>query len=317
MAAPLVSVVIPAYNAAATIRRAVDSVFAQTFHDHEVIVIDDASRDDTAAIVATTYGDRVRLLRLAQNQGESGAMNEGIAAARGELVAFLDADDEWLPEKLAMQTAVLARNRVAVAVACRCRFVDARSRTSRDDEVVTLSVGLSEVWRPLLARTLIAKPCVLARTAALRAAGRFDTALAVGADQDMWIRLAIIGEVEFMPEVLTLVHDTAGSLTKVHADRIDRYMLPMIRGHIARQRHRLSRAEVRAILAERYAAVGRNLYLAGSLLRGAHLLLRAAALGHSVPANLWYLVTAAPPVKALKRQVRRFDGHGWSTRSDA
>ena len=90
------------------------------------------------------------------------------------------------------------------------RFVDARSRTSRDDEVVTHSVGLSEVWRPLLARTLIATPCVLARTAALRAARRFYTALAVGADHDMWIRLAIIGEVEFMPEVLTLVHRHGG-----------------------------------------------------------------------------------------------------------
>ena len=107
-----------------------------------------------------------------------------------------------------------------------------------------------------------------------------------------------------------------GSLTKVHADRIDRYMLPMIRGHIARQRHRLSCAEVRAILAERYASVDADLYLAGSLLRVAHLLLRVVALGHSVPANLWYPVTAAPPVKALKRQVRRLDGHAWSTRSD-
>src|SRR5579863_3286015 len=104
---PAVTVLIPAYNAAATIERAVDSVLAQTFDDYEIIVVDDGSRDATSAIVANYGNDKIRLFRLPQNRGESGAMNEGIAAARGELVAFLDADDEWLPTKLARQVEVL------------------------------------------------------------------------------------------------------------------------------------------------------------------------------------------------------------------
>ncbi len=306
MTGPLVTVLIPAYNAAATIRRAVDSVFAQTYRNCEIVVIDDASWDATSDIVASHYGDQVKLLRLSHNRGESGAMNEGLAVAGGELIAFLDADDEWLPEKLARQVAVLEKNKDAVLAASGCRFVYGQGQPSRDAGIFAPMTGSTEVWRLLLARTMIAKPCVVARTATLRAVGPFDTGLAVGADQDMWIRLALAGAIEFVPEILTIVHDTAGSLTKVYADRIDRYVLPMIRRHVEQQKHRLSRREIRAILGERYASVGRNLYVAGSLVRGGTLLLRAAFLGHRVWTNLWYLITASPPVMALKRQLRRF-----------
>src|SRR5438093_4604419 len=96
---PLVTVIVPAYNAAATSARALESALAQTYRQIEVIVIDDASNDATSEIVAAYRDERIRLLRLPRNQGESGAMNEGIANARGEYVAFLDADDEWLPTK--------------------------------------------------------------------------------------------------------------------------------------------------------------------------------------------------------------------------
>lgn len=319
MTSPLVTAVIPAYNAAATIRRALDSVLAQTYRNYEIIVIDDASTDATADIVATHYGDRVRLLRLPHNQGESGAMNAGIAVANGELIAFLDADDEWLPDKLAYQVTALA-DRPDLVLACSgCRFVDPQGRT-RDDGIVQLDVRPDEVWRLLLARTLIAKPCVVARAEALRAVGPFDLSLAIGADQDMWIRLAVTGGIEFVPEILTLVHDTAGSLTKVYADKIDQYVLPMIRRHIDQQRHRLSRREIREILGERYATVGQNLYLAGLLLRGAALLLRSAALGHRIGANFWYLITASPPSKVLKRLARHGGanvGSDWSGKSAA
>jgi len=272
----------------------------------EVVVVDDASRDATAEIVVSHYGEPVKLIRLPRNQGESGAMNAGIAAANGELIAFLDADDEWLPDKLAHQVQALEAHRTAVLVASGCRFVDGDGRLVREESgIVLLGVPAEETWRLLLARTLIAKPCVLARTAALRDVGPFDTKLAIGADQDMWIRLALAGPIEFVPEVLTIVHDTADSLTKVYADRIDRYVLPMIRRHVEQQRHRLSRDEVNAILGERYATVGRNLYFAGSLARGATLILRSALQGHEVGANLWYLLTASPPARALKRLVHQ------------
>ena len=103
-----VSVVMPAYNAQEHIRRAIDSVLAQTKKVDEIIVIDDGSTDDTAEIVSS-YGSKVQLIRQ-QNAGPAAARNAGIKAARSEWIAFLDADDEWLAEKIERQSSLLMRN---------------------------------------------------------------------------------------------------------------------------------------------------------------------------------------------------------------
>lgn len=308
MTLPFVTVLIPAYNAAPTIRRAVDSVLAQSYRDYEVIIVDDGSRDATSEIVASYNSDKIRLIRLAHNQGESGAMNEGIAAAQGELIAFLDADDQWLPDKLAKQVEALRNNPNAVMATCGCRFIDNQGNVFREFGMPPPGLRKTEVWSSLLAASFIAKPCVVARTTALRAVGPFDTGLAIAADQDMWIRLSMTGEVEFVLEYLTTVYDTAGSLTKVYADKADKYVLPMIRRHIEQQRHRLSDAQVKEVLGARYTSVGRNLYLTGSLVRGTQLIMRATAMGHHVQENLWYLAAASPPAKTVKRLVRYSEG---------
>jgi glycosyltransferase involved in cell wall biosynthesis len=101
-----VSVVVPAYNAARYVVDAVASVLAQTAPPGEVIVVDDGSTDDTAAVLAP-FGDSVRLVRQ-PHTGYAAAMNRGVAAASGSLLAFQDADDLWLPEKLERQVAALA-----------------------------------------------------------------------------------------------------------------------------------------------------------------------------------------------------------------
>jgi glycosyltransferase involved in cell wall biosynthesis len=103
-----ISVVIPAYNAARYIGSALDSVLAQTHKPDEIIVVDDGSTDDTAGIVET-YSSQVRLIRR-ENAGASVARNTGINAAKSEWIAFLDGDDEWLPENLLLQTQLLQRN---------------------------------------------------------------------------------------------------------------------------------------------------------------------------------------------------------------
>ncbi len=303
MTAPLVSVVIPAFNAAGTIRRAINSALAQTYDNLEIVVIDDGSRDATSDIVEAYHCPKIRLLRLAENVGASGATNAGLAAARGEFVAFLDADDEWLPTKLAKQVAILVKNPAAVMATCFCRFVDAEGHVSREFGLPPPGVDKQGMWRSLLAATFIAKPCVVARMDAVRKVGPFDVNLPVAEDQNMWIQLAMAGEVEFVPEYLTTVHDAPESLTKVYADRVDRYVLPMIKRHIMEQRHRLSHDEVREILGTRYTSVGRNLYLTNSVLRGAGLIMRAMLLGYRVPENLWYLAAACPPAKAIKRLI--------------
>lgn len=316
MTTPLVTVLIPAFNAAATIQRAVDSALAQTCRNFEIIVVDDGSRDATSEIVAAYQSDKIRLLRLARNQGESGAMNEGIAAAKGELIAFLDADDEWLPEKLGKQVEALRNNPNAVMATCGCRFIDTQGNVFREFGMPPRGLQKTEVWRSLLAASFIAKPCVVARTLALRGVGPFDTGLAIAADQDMWIRLSMTGEVEFVHEYLTTVYDTAGSLTKVYADKVDKYVLPMIRRHIEEQRQRLTSEQVSEVLGARYTSVGRNLYLTGSLVRGTALILRAMAMGHHVRENVWYLAAASPPAKAIKKLVRYSGGGNAQAQED-
>jgi glycosyltransferase involved in cell wall biosynthesis len=300
---PLVTVLIPAYNAERTIRRALDSVFAQKYANLEILIVDDASKDGTARVVESYAKDKIRLLKLPRNLGECGAMNEGLAAARGEYVAFLDADDEWLPTKLAKQIARLEQNPRACFASCGCRFVYSNKQPDRMFGLQPQGLAKSEIWRGLLAKSFIAKPCVVARTACLRQVGPFDTTLAVGGDQDMWIRLSLIGEVEFVKEHLTIVYDTPRSLTKTYARRAADFVLPMIERHIERQRTALSRAELRAIYGERYTYLGRNLYLSGNVLRGARFILRAIGTGTRVRENAWYLVTASPLARTAKRII--------------
>ena len=103
-----VSVIIPAHNASEYIGRAIESVLAQTRKPDEIIVVDDGSTDDTARIIAD-YGSKVIYIQQ-ENAGPSVARNTGIEAATSEWIAFLDADDEWIPEKLELQTELLGRN---------------------------------------------------------------------------------------------------------------------------------------------------------------------------------------------------------------
>jgi len=104
---PEVSIVIPAHNAARYVGQAIESVLGQTFGDNEVILVDDGSTDDTASVIEG-FGSEIRQIRQA-NSGVSVARNRGIAESTGRYVAFLDADDTWMPEKLARQLDALRR----------------------------------------------------------------------------------------------------------------------------------------------------------------------------------------------------------------
>src|SRR5579863_2226825 len=103
--APLVSVVIPVYNGGATIGRALNSVFDQTFADCEVVVCDDGSTDDTPSVLAS-FGDRIQVIRQS-NRRFPAARNAAVAASRGDLIALIDHDDQWLPRHLEVSVAAL------------------------------------------------------------------------------------------------------------------------------------------------------------------------------------------------------------------
>lgn len=251
-----VSVLVPAYNAAVTLVRALDSVAAQTVAAAETIVVDDGSSDATAA-VANAHPLRPRVIRHPANRGSSAALASALAAATHDTVAFLDADDEWLPGKLAAQLAVFAPDTALVSTGFA--FIDASGLevwTYGDEPAARAG---AEFWKALLEHSMIAKPSVLTRRSMIAAVGGFDPALAVAEDQDLWIRLALDRPVAYLAATLVRVHDAPQSLMKRHASPDRDYVLPMVERYLAALADRLTPAEVRAIRARRYAAAARNL----------------------------------------------------------
>jgi glycosyltransferase involved in cell wall biosynthesis len=198
---PIVSVVMPAHNCADYIGEAVASVLGQTFRDLEILVVDDGSTDDTVGALAP-YAEHVRLIRQGQ-RGVSAARNAGILASRGQLVAFLDADDIWLPEKLELQVEAVLRHPDAGFVYTDFMVFDAAgvrtpSRFSRTPEAVAWFQRSSvagdssrgAIYRELLHDNWIHASSVLVNRRTLDEAGPFDESLSRGEDYDMWLRMA-------------------------------------------------------------------------------------------------------------------------------
>ena len=230
MNAPLVTVLIPAYNAAGTIERALESALGQSYEPKEVVVVNDASPDDTATIVER-YADRnVRLVNLEKNVGECGAMNAGIQAAAGDYIAFLDADDEWCEGKLEKQLAILRQQPDLIFITSDGDFVKDDGEKISTVYDGAIPVAGPDAWKMLLENNFVAKPCVVAQRAALLACNGFDQTLRLGGDQDMWIRLAAMGPIAQIPESLVKIYLARTSLTQSNLRNELTYLLPMIEG---------------------------------------------------------------------------------------
>src|SRR6266478_2733302 len=130
---PRVSVIIPIYNGAATIEHALRSVFEQTFTDFEIVVVDDGSTDDTPSLLAK-FEDRITIVRQ-RNKGLPGARNAGVAASRGELLALIDHDDQWLPRKLELTVAAILDNPGAALVYSDMIVVNEAGEESRSSPI--------------------------------------------------------------------------------------------------------------------------------------------------------------------------------------
>ena len=296
-----ICVVIPAHNAADTLARAIDSVLAQTRPASEIVVVDDAGTDDTAAVARSYRAQGVMLVSLHKRRGAAGARNAGIAAAGSNWIAFLDADDEWLPAKLERQAEAIDREPGASLVFCASEeFLPDGSclgDTFRGGQVHTGEGA----WKALLETNFVATPTVMAPRALLLRLDGFDESLGVGEDQDMWIKLALAGRLAYVPECLVRVHVRPKSLSVYRAADQSRHMLPMIERHLRLQASRLSKAEVRGILGERLGNAGRIAFAHGDLRHGAVFVLRAAMLGHRPLAAFAQIAKA--PVSAFFRRA--------------
>ncbi len=201
---PRVSVIIPAYNAVATIAGTVDSVLGQTFGDFEIVCVDDGSTDATLAIVKQ-YGERVRLLEQA-NAGPAAARNNGARNSSGEYLAFLDADDVWMPTFLERSVAALDADAALSMVYCNCALADSEG-VAIDTALVGKGFDHAPSLHELLTRLWPIMPsAVLARRSAYDKCGGYRDALKGASfrfeDVDFWIKMREQGPFGYIDEAL-------------------------------------------------------------------------------------------------------------------
>ena len=220
---PLVSVIIPTYNRRRFLAEALESVFAQTYSQLEVIVADDGSTDDTVAWVTSLGRDDVTVLRLEHQGRPAPARNAAIRAASGEFLAFLDSDDQWRPEKVAVQVGAFRDDPELLLVATdSCLFPAAR---------LTPTLKLSEIrtveFRDMLRHNPIANSSVMIRRSVVESVGLLDEAEQLRGleDYDYWLRIVRTGRSVILPEPLLLYRRHEGNIGVQDIEQIDRQKL--------------------------------------------------------------------------------------------
>jgi glycosyltransferase involved in cell wall biosynthesis len=198
--APLITVIIPAYNRAATIGRALASVFRQSCTDYEILLVDDGSNDETAALARAFAHQALRIIQHDRNRGAAAARNSGLRAARGAYIALLDSDDEWAPSKLATQLAQLRQGAPDTPATCTA-YTIWEGRMRRD-----------YFPRPVTAQTLLMGcdlspgSTLMMKRAVVDEVGLFDETLARYEDWDWLLRYTRLYRIGVLAEPLAMVH---------------------------------------------------------------------------------------------------------------
>lgn len=214
----LVSVIIPTRNRAAMVRQAVESVLAQKDASLELIVVDDGSTDETPHVL-TAYGARIQVIRREQSSGVSAARNAGIAASRGEWIAFLDSDDLWLPQKVCTQLEYF-RTHVGMRICQTDEIWMHRGRRRNPKKYHAKPSGWC--FERLLERCLVSPSAVMMHRSLFEEVGLFDESLPACEDYDLWLRIGCRHPIGLVPKALVVKrggHDDQLSATVPALDR--------------------------------------------------------------------------------------------------
>jgi glycosyltransferase involved in cell wall biosynthesis len=194
----LFSVIIPAFNAEKTIARAIDSVLAQTYEHYEIIVIDDASSDGTAALVQSQYGTQITYIQKLTNQGSSAARNAGMDIAKGNYIAFLDADDTWHPDKLLLVQTILEGN-PGIAFFYHPYTQEDITKKKLPENIMLYKLPFIK----LLPANVIATSCAVIKK---DPKFRFDDSMRYTEDYDLWLRIGYKHKIYFINIPLTQIY---------------------------------------------------------------------------------------------------------------
>ena len=206
---PKISVVIPSYNRAGCIEKAIDSVLEQTVDDIEIILVDDGSTDNTRELIQNKYGDQVRYV-YQENQGMAGARNTGIKNAQGDYIAFLDSDDYWYSAKLERQMSLAEEHPEYGLLASRCDKIQCSERTKKLRRPLSYQGRRGKsgwVLNDLFQANFIRTSTVIIRRDCFNRIGLFDEKLIRGEDIDFWLRMAAVYPIGFINESLTVYLD--------------------------------------------------------------------------------------------------------------
>jgi glycosyltransferase involved in cell wall biosynthesis len=299
---PQVSVVIPAYNQSHFLAHAINSVLAQTYQDYEVIVVDDGSTDDTAA-VAKQFGDAIRYIHQT-NRGLSGARNTAIRNAKAEIIALLDSDDLWEPTFLEVMLKLLKQHSDAAGAYCGFQYINAAG------EIVG-KPSLKVVQPEKFHETIVVEgnwlaPCgVIFRKKLAEEIGLFDEALQALEDSDMWIRMSAHRPFVGLPQALVRYRRHGNNMSSdpermVTASRIVKEKLF---GSASSDVHTWSKMKILAL--QKHFLSGAVRYLAaGRVQQSADYLRRLARISVT---HMWSLVTWRALVRAHLPKEYQFD----------
>jgi glycosyltransferase involved in cell wall biosynthesis len=269
MTSPAVSIVLPTFNRLKYLRPAVDSVFAQTFTDWELIIADDGSEPQTAAYVAAlAHPERVRVLHLPHTGNPGAVRNAAWRTARGEYIAFLDSDDVWLPDKLTLQIASLRSHPERGWSHTAFAVIDDSGKLLKGTRARWWPA--TEGWildRLIKMEIVIAIPSVVVRRQLLEQVGGFDHKQRMCEDYDLWLRLAALSEIDGVRETLLHVRthrehfhedpivfeDRGRALEKMLGASTDRFVHSMLRRERAKVAAGLARSQV--VYGDRWTAL--------------------------------------------------------------
>lgn len=249
-----VSIVMAAKNYARFLPEAVESVFAQTFADWELLVIDDGSSDDTPQACRPYLADRrVRYFR-SDTLGQPKAKNLGIALSRGAFIAFLDADDAWEPTKLEKQVRVFDTKPAVGVVFCKRSLMDEQGRALPAKPASGFPTG--SVLPQMFTQNFVCFSSAVVKREVFAHVGRFDPLWDLAIDYDLWLRVAKFHTFDFVDEELVCYRTGHGNLSKKLRDRVDTAISIM---HRAESRYGVAEQVPREVIADGYASTCQTL----------------------------------------------------------
>ena len=303
----MISVIIPTYNSGVFIGEAIQSVLRQTCTDYEIIVIDDGSTDNTGGIIENNF-PQVRYF-YTPNQGAAKARNYGIRRAHGEFIAFLDADDLWLPEKLEKQLKVFNADQELMLVFTEHLGFD----TTGFRETIFLKkerLMKGDIVKNIFFYSHVALPTVMVRRQVFQEIGYFDENLNVAEDDNLWMRIALKFRIHLLDEVLVHCRFTENSLSRTAINLFDGGLknIDLIETKYPDLKKRLGKANIRRKKSDIYNYYGYFFFYKADYALARRYLIQSIAFYPQIGSIIYYIFSFFPAsfMEKIRNVKRRY-----------